>query len=480
MRTPNPYISLVRLLSNILDAHTVAFFVADSKGQHLNLVAAESLSQHLKKNVSLPLEESGILSQVHKSGQSLHMDKLAVQDIETTLPFYRGAESYIKGVFITPVGGDSGLLFVDTKVNWGFNDKQRKWISEIAALLNELLHHEQRLVREQNYARILKLWHQLDQMAFSEFSPDKYFPATLAQCSRFLDVDYGFLALTEGAGDRYRVIATTDNVPQSFCERSFSMEEGLVGWVFHDQKSLLIRRLKPQVERHFLFFPKEKFPHQGTFWGIYNEIPVGHAMVLGFLSTHTRQWNLDEQYAIERVAPFTSLILERVMLNQTCDRLQNFDACTGIYNALAFESLVEEQIAESLQNGVSSTLVVLQFDPWESLYTQFSPNRVREYWQNLVHGIIRIFPSDPITAQLAENRLALLYKGIPAQQIENSLQRLKGSWKKQPPGREKAFPLKLRSSLVTIPRDGSTGEELWGSAYRQLLQADLAQEEALQ
>jgi hypothetical protein len=59
MRTPNPYISLVRLLSNILDAHTVAFFVADSKGQHLNLVAAESLSQHLKKTSSCRWRRAG-------------------------------------------------------------------------------------------------------------------------------------------------------------------------------------------------------------------------------------------------------------------------------------------------------------------------------------------------------------------------------------------------------------------------------------
>jgi GGDEF domain-containing protein len=479
MHTPNLYLSMIRLLSNILDAHTVAFFAADSKNQHLKLVAAESLSQNLKKNISLPLEESGILSQVYKSGQSLHMDKLDVQDVETALPFYRGTEVHIKGVFITPVGGEFGLLFVDTKQSWGFSDKQRKWIGEIATLLNELLHHEQRLAREQNYSRIVKLWHQLDQMAFSEFAPDKYFPATVAQFSRFLDVDYGFLALTEGDGRHYRLIATTDNIPQSFRERSFSAEEGLVGWVFHNQKNLLIQRLKPHDSRHFLFFPREKFPHQGTFWGIYNEIPLGYAMVLGFLSSQSRQWNVDERYAMERVAHFTNLILERVMLNQACDRLQNFDVCTGSYNAPAFERIVEEQIAESIQNGVSSSLVLLQFDPWESLYTQFSPNRVREYWQNLVQGIIRRFPPDPITAQMAENRLAFLYSGMPVKQIEVPLRQLRESWKKKRPAKESSSPLKLRCSLVMIPQDGSTGEELWSSAYRQLLQGDLAEEEVL-
>ncbi len=72
----NPYQSLVSLLSNVLEAYTTAFFVFDSRTRQLHLVASQSLSKFVRETVSLPLEQSGILSQVHKIGQTIHLDKL--------------------------------------------------------------------------------------------------------------------------------------------------------------------------------------------------------------------------------------------------------------------------------------------------------------------------------------------------------------------------------------------------------------------
>jgi signal transduction protein with GAF and PtsI domain len=215
-RAPNHYRSLVCLLSNILEAHTVAFFLADPKRQQLRLVAAQSLSKNLRENSTLPFEASGLLAQVQRSGQSIHMDKVGTQDIEAALPFYREGESLIKALFIAPVGDGAGVLFVDTKYSWGFNDKQRKWIGEIAALLNELLQHNQSLVRERDYAQILELWHHLDQVAFDEFNADRYLRAVVKDGAAFLRADFGFLAVREPQSDSYQLHAVTDNVSLSF------------------------------------------------------------------------------------------------------------------------------------------------------------------------------------------------------------------------------------------------------------------------
>ena len=86
----NPFQSLVDLLSNILEAHTTAFFVVDPKKRHFDLVAAQSLSRHLSETPTLPMEQSGILSQVHKAGQTIHLDKMheITMALSSTLPFY--------------------------------------------------------------------------------------------------------------------------------------------------------------------------------------------------------------------------------------------------------------------------------------------------------------------------------------------------------------------------------------------------------
>ena len=74
---------------------------------------------------------------MQKVGQTIHLDKLheATSSIPLTLPFYREGESHIKGLFAVPVAGGAGVLYVDTKYGWGFNDKQQKWIKEFAELL---------------------------------------------------------------------------------------------------------------------------------------------------------------------------------------------------------------------------------------------------------------------------------------------------------------------------------------------------------
>ncbi len=172
----NPYQPLVSLLSNILEAYTTAFFIFDERNRQLNLAAIQSLSKFIPPEISLPLEGSGILSQVQKVGQTIHLDKLheATSSISLTLPFYREGESHIKGLFAVPVAGGAGILYVDTKYGWGFNDKQQKWIKEFAELLGKLLKNREAARREENYARIFDVLRRLDEVAFKGHALDSY------------------------------------------------------------------------------------------------------------------------------------------------------------------------------------------------------------------------------------------------------------------------------------------------------------------
>jgi GGDEF domain-containing protein len=468
MRSSSHYRSLVSLLSNILDAHTVAFFISVPKKQQLRLVASQSLSKHLREHSVLPMEDGGLLAQVLRTGQTIHLEKLGSQEIETALPFYREGESLIKALFIAPVGDGAGVLFVDTKYSWGFNDKQRKWIAEVAVLLNQLMDHNQTLLREQTYARILALWHGLDEAAFSETRPEVFLRAVVNECTRFLDVDHGFLVASEPGGENYRVLATGSNASHAIPERSFPCSQGLIGWVLYHQKNLLIRRLRSDAKEHFLFFPQEKLPHQGTFWGVHSEIAMGQGLALVFLSRQLREWHGDDQYAIEKVTRFTNLFLEWVHLGEACSHLRSCDVSTSLYNPATFEAILDEQIGESLSRSQPFSLALLQFEPWEQLYTRFTPQRLRSYQQELVQGIHQMLPAEVLSGQLAENRLALLFKRTGLKEVEAFLHRVSGKWLKGAPEIAGKLRLSLRLGAVTYPTDGDTGDQLWAAAYQRL------------
>ncbi len=266
----NPYQPLVSLLSNILEAYTTGFFIFDERNRQLNLAAVQSLSKFIPPDTSLPLEGSGILSQVQKVGQTIHLDKLheATSSISLTLPFYREGESHIKGLFAVPVAGGAGILYVDTKYGWGFNDKQQKWIKEFAELLGDILKNREETRRQENYARVFDILHELDEVAFKGYALDSYCELFVTRWSQFLGMDYGFLALREPEKKSFRTLGCTANTPRGLVTQAFPVKHGLIGWVLENQKNLLIIRLNPDTSDHYLFSPGENLPHQGTLWGI--------------------------------------------------------------------------------------------------------------------------------------------------------------------------------------------------------------------
>jgi GGDEF domain-containing protein len=470
----NPYQSLVSLLSNVSEAYTTALFLVNDKKRELNLVAAQSLSKYLAENIALPLEQSGILSQVHKIGQTIHLDKMqeSGSGIPSMLPFYRDGESHIKGLFAVPVGDGAGVLYVDTKYSWGFNDKQQKLIKEIAGVLNDLLQRQESLTQKSHYGRILELWRRVDQAALEEHAIEDLCKQVLTECSQFLETEYGFLAAKEPRKHHYRLLATTANVPRSLTSQRLLVKQGLMGWIFQNQKNLLIPRLNPQTSDHFLFLPSEGLPHHGTFWGLPVRSSLGHRFVLAFLSRAVIEWSGDEQYAVSHALQFFHLILDRFYCLEACDHMQTFDLATGLFNAPTFEARLEEVLAASMQNSTPFTMALIQFEPWQVLSTKAAPKQVREWQADLASSLYEIMPRDAFIGQIAENRFGVLFPGITAPDADHHLALLHGlnqrtSVAKQA-GRNKLHPF---VASVGFPQDATRSEEIWPLAYRRLFAA---------
>lgn len=467
---PNPYQSLVSLLSNILEAYTTALFILDRRTRRLNMVAFQSLSKFLPEKISLPLEQSGILSQVQKVGQTIHFEKVdeAVPSIEQALPFYREGESHIKGLLAAPVGDGEGVLYVDTKYGWGFNDKQQKWIREISTVLHELVLRQANLTQQGDYSRILEFWRRLDQASYEGYSLEAYCALTVSECSRLLDAEYGFLALRELGEDRYQLLGGTPNVPQNLLNQHFLVKHGLVGRIFQNKKVLHISRLNSQSSDHFLFSSSEGLPHSGTFWGLPAQMSLGHAVVLSFLSRKTLEWSQDFQNAISHALQFFHLLLEQYYFKEVCDHLKSYDLSTGLDNALTFESRVEAAVNSSLQNSTPFTLAIMQFEPWQVLSAKAAPRQIRKLQADLAEAISLALPAGVVAGQLAENRFGFLFAETSLQEAKRHLSNLAGIEHGVLGGRVKGAQIRSYVAAAGFPQDGARSDELWPLVYNRL------------
>jgi len=470
---PNPFQSLVNLLSNVLEAHTTAFFTVEPHKRLFNLAASQSLRRQLPENLSIPIEQSGILSQAHKGGQTIHFDKMHEMSMPSSsaLPFYREGECDIKGLLIEPVGGGEGLLYVDTKYSWGFNTKQQKWIKEVAELLYDLMRQKGCLSWQRNLEQIWQLWRRLDYRSFKEGSLQDYCRLLVEECARFLAAEYGLLAIHEPAGHRYRLIGATANMPPNYLNQSFNSKQGLIGWIFRNQKPLFIPRLNADSSEHFLLNTRESLPHYGALWGLPAISPSGHSLVLAFLSRGPREWSEEDQDAVSHVLYQLHLLLEQSYLREECEHLRAYDFASGILNALTFEAKVEETLLSGIQSSTPCIVALLQLEPWQIMHTRMPPRQLRDWQQLIAEGLYHNLPTNVFLGQIAENRYGLLLPGMGPQEVNQHLNTALEVSRQVTPKRIKKAKLQPFMSVVQCPQEASTVEELWALAYQRLFEA---------
>ncbi len=468
----NPFQPLVSLLSNILEAYTTAFFVLDERNRQLNVAAIQSLSKFIPPQISLPLEGSGILSQVQKVGQTIHLDKLheATSSITLTLPFYREGESHIKGLYAVSVAAGEGILYVDTKYGWGFSDKQQKWINEVAELLGKVLKEQEGSRQQANFARIFDIWNRLDEVAFKGHALENYCEMFVTEWAQLLGTDYGFLILKEPGKKTFRMLGCTANTPRGLINQSFQTKQGLIGWILENRKNLLIVRLNPDTHDHFLFSQAENLPHQGTLWGLSGQTSLGYDLVLVFLSRQTIDWNTDCEKAVTHGFHFFQLLLEQIYYKEENEALQCYDACTGLFNAPAFEARVEGLFHAAMQSSAPFTLGLIQFEPWQILNTKALPKRIRQLQREIATAICNALPPGVLVAQLAENRFGVLFPETTIQEAESELAELAGHGRIALKG-IKGIRVHPYTACAGFPQDASKIEDLWPLVNQRLFAA---------
>ncbi len=464
--------SVVNWLSNVLDAYTVAFFVLDPLKSSFRLVTCQSLSKHLQRTLSLPKDGSGILSQVHKVGHTVHLGKVEVEELAGSLPFYREGEQGIKGLLATPVAGDQGLLYVDTKRHWGFNDKQQKWIYETARILEELLDQHQRLQERESFSRILTLWHDLTEAWDKTRSGVEAAQALVQACADYVRADFAFCVHRGCTDNVYRILAAAGKVPQRVLQSAIPRDtRGLVIEALEEGKGIFIPALNPESPDHYLFVSGEPLPHQGSLWVLCGGSPELGSLGLALLGKKRLALTQDDKVAVRKSFKMFEAFYERWHYRQSYAEWTCKDGASGFLNPWAFAAQVREAVHAAVQHSEPLALVILQYEPWQYAQAVIPPAEL-DVWEKALMESLRLHvPPGIVVGRLAQNRCGLLALGGELRDLLVVAETLSRVSRRLPGPKKKKLALKTYVGASQMPQDGVTFDELWMAACRRLFEA---------
>ncbi|MBC7360442.1 MAG: diguanylate cyclase [Desulfacinum sp.] len=466
----NTFESVVQLLSNVLDAYTVAFFQYDPQCAAFRLLAAHSLSKHLQTEVSLPKDGSGILSQVHKVGHTVHLSKMDVDKLAASLPFYREGEGGIKGLLATPVGNGQGLLYADTKRHWGFNDKQQKWILETAKVLRQLLEQQQCVFERNSYSRILTLWHELTEAWQQATDPVDASDALTEKIRTFLGTEWAFCLQQEPGTGECTSLSASGQLPRGLLQRPIpAASPALVAETIRKGGQLFIPALNPDSDEHYLFFPGENLPHQGSLWVLTADRPGGGRLALALLAKRKLSWPNDDRYAVEKALKIFSAFFDGAYWRSCYLRSSCTHGPTGLLNEWTLAQRVQEWVQTAIQNSRPLALVVLQCEPWQYAQSLFPPSEMEKWELALAAALRATIPPNALGGRLSQNRYAVLHPEGDLKQLLLTAEALEGACARLASPRKKGVHLKVHVGWASLPPDGTTADELWQTAYRRLL-----------
>ncbi len=293
-------LDIIKLISNVTDAFTTALFVADERCESLTLQAYYSLSKNVIPQAHFGYGE-GIAGWVAKNNKPIIVSQFDRDT--TTLQFYSTDED-IKSFMAVPLPNGKGVLSVDSKQKYVFTEKSQKILLGFAHLLTHQIEVAGLQSKERLYDRILDLHHQSDRLVQQAKSYDDYLLNILTLCLSFSRADMGFFALSSDppAETSYRIRALIGTTKSNFQKQPFSVEDGLVGWVFRKKRPLVLDRIRQGTQKSYLFTPEDPFRGFTAFLGIPCLLgPDALLGVMGFTAYGSCSWQPEEVDALMSV-----------------------------------------------------------------------------------------------------------------------------------------------------------------------------------
>ncbi len=249
------YNRLLGLVCSVFNAYSGVLFLRDKKNKHrYNLAGCFSLGDN-RFSEYIDVSNKGIISWIIKNKKPLLIANFERRS-ESILDYYynNGKKEEIKSFMGCPLENDLGVLCVDSKNKFSFTEKDQKLLYQFTQIIfsvhNEFFDYY-KIKTGYNFYKTIQLIEQLKRnyQRWSDF------------LRKFLDV------ISYATGFKYCFFTTRDekgegfyiedwNTPflmdESLYNKKFSMDSGLIGWVFKNGK-ILVKDRNIDKEKLILF-----------------------------------------------------------------------------------------------------------------------------------------------------------------------------------------------------------------------------------
>ena len=458
---------LTALMSNCLDAYTAAVFVWDDRSKLFSLRAFHSLSKQIITKTQFSIENGGLIGWVLKNNQPLSVDHF---DRDTKiLPYYQGEEN-IKSFLALPLQNTSGVLCVDSKRQYVFTSKDQKLLSSFATIISNALSAEQESFQHLRQRQLLSLWRQADALPADTDDPVPYLTRLLDSACKYLPADAGLVAVPIKEAQSLQPVAAFGNVPPSLIRNSHSADQGIMGWIFQNRKSLTISRFRSRTRLPFLFGPKDGIGRIGALIGMplaWEADEVGG--VIAFVCRTEANWSKEEIGAVTAVVRRASLVLENFTLKRELALVRNLDPVTELCNAEAFDNVLKKRIQRCQEAGVSLGLAIIAIEKFEDLTTRVALPDLATVRQRIASTLVKGLRRKQLIGCLDQARFAVLFEDETEQEMYDQLLRITAAVDQEVLVLLGDSPrLGIYFAYVLFPEDATTSRELWTAAFQAL------------
>lgn len=227
--------NIIDLVSNVMEAHTTAFFVSGGDGKFVELYCHQSFSKTIKKSCKINKGE-GIIGWVFKEQK-----KMIAANFERSsknLGFY-GKEVDIKSMMALHLPKNRGVLYVDSKRSYALTEEKEKIFAQMVSLLYLLMREQEEI--EDNYilTKLLEVNLMIDIKRY-----------------KFTEINEIFKEVSRCLELKYLIFFGTEKLPIYLCkydeiediyifsekEREYYSPDGLIGWSLKSSKMVLKNR----------------------------------------------------------------------------------------------------------------------------------------------------------------------------------------------------------------------------------------------
>ncbi|UCZ55890.1 GAF domain-containing protein [Desulfurispirillum indicum] len=399
--------NLMQLVASVTDAFTAAFFILNSSHTSLKLVACQTLSRNIVEDFSVPLENS-LLGVIYKHGKVYDVSRTE-REIHN-FPYYAKDED-IKSFIGVPIEGQ-GILVVDTKRQFGFNDRDKKILSMFSLQIKTILNTYQHYKYYEEKAGYLDIVH-----GFNRIIQEGYeFNIILCQmvkllCAR-LHVDTGLMATVDPTQKKYRIQFVTGQTFRSSERPAADFGTGLMGWICYNKKPLILGNVRKDGGNTCAYSFNEPFQFR-SFLG-YPIISEGNVVaVIALLSEREEFFAANDQAIFQLLVNYLAITRECMILRH---KFSEIDPLTRLYNERFFVQTYDSIVKKAGE----AYIVYIELERVDKLMNKFGFATIEKLLRKVASCLERIAGPGMIVAAFTPGHFGVLipteYSTVEAQQ----------------------------------------------------------------